>query len=57
MPDVRAAAGKSEHGTISLHAYHKGGNVIVEVSDDGGGLRKDKILAKALERGLVTERG
>jgi two-component system chemotaxis sensor kinase CheA len=54
MPDVRAAAGKSEQGTISLHAYHKGGNVIVEVSDDGGGLRKDKILAKALERGLVT---
>jgi two-component system, chemotaxis family, sensor kinase CheA len=54
MPDVRAAAGKSEHGTISLHAYHKGGNVIVEVSDDGGGLRKDKILAKAIERGLVA---
>ena len=54
MPDVRMAAGKSEHGTISLHAYHKGGNVIVEVSDDGGGLRKDKILAKALERGLIT---
>jgi two-component system chemotaxis sensor kinase CheA len=54
MPDVRMAAGKTEHGTISLHAYHKGGNVIVEVSDDGGGLRKDKILAKALERGLVT---
>ena len=54
MPDVRVAAGKTEHGTISLHAYHKGGNVIVEVSDDGGGLRKDKILKKALERGLVT---
>ena len=54
MPEVRVAAGKSEHGTISLHAYHKGGNVIVEVSDDGGGLRKDKILKKALERGLVT---
>jgi two-component system chemotaxis sensor kinase CheA len=54
MPEVRTAAGKSEHGTISLHAYHKGGNVIVEVSDDGGGLRKDKILRKALERGLVT---
>jgi len=54
MPEVRAAAGKSEHGTISLHAYHKGGNVIVEVSDDGGGLRKDKILAKAIERGLVA---
>jgi len=54
MPDVRTAAGKSDHGTISLHAYHKGGNVIVEVSDDGGGLRKDKILKKALERGLVA---
>ncbi len=54
MPDVRVAAGKTEHGTISLHAYHKGGNVIVEVTDDGGGLRKDKILKKALERGLVT---
>ena len=54
MPDVRTAAGKSDHGTISLHAYHKGGNVIVEVSDDGGGLRKDKILKKALERGLIT---
>jgi two-component system chemotaxis sensor kinase CheA len=54
MPDVRTAAGKSEHGTISLHAYHKGGNVIVEVSDDGGGLRKDKILSKAIERGLVA---
>jgi len=54
MPDVRIAAGKTEQGTISLLAYHKGGNVIVEVSDDGGGLRKDKILKKALERGLVT---
>ena len=53
MPDVRAAAGKSEQGTISLHAYHKGGNVIVEVSDDGGGLKRERILAKARERGLV----
>jgi len=54
MPDVRVAAGKPEQGTISLHAYHKGGNVIVEVSDDGGGLRKQRILAKAIERGLVA---
>src|ERR1019366_4079679 len=53
MPDKRRAAGKDEQGTISLHAYHKGGNVIVEVSDDGAGLQRDKILAKARERGLV----
>lgn len=53
MPDQRRAAGKDEQGTISLHAYHKGGNVIVEVSDDGAGLNRDRILAKARERGLV----
>ena len=52
-PEVRLAAGKSAHGVIELSAYHKGGNVIVEVSDDGGGLRREKILAKARERGLV----
>jgi two-component system, chemotaxis family, sensor kinase CheA len=53
MPDKRRAAGKDEQGTISLIAYHKGGNVIVEVCDDGAGLQRDKILAKARERGLV----
>jgi two-component system, chemotaxis family, sensor kinase CheA len=53
MPDKRRAAGKDEQGTISLHAYHKGGNVIVEVSDDGAGLNRERILAKARERGLV----
>ena len=47
-PPARAA-----HGIIELNAYHKGGNVIVEVSDDGGGLKRDRILAKARERGLV----
>jgi len=53
MPDKRRAAGKDEQGTISLHAYHKGGNVIVEVSDDGAGLNRERILTKARERGLV----
>jgi two-component system chemotaxis sensor kinase CheA len=53
MPDKRRAVGKDEQGTICLHAYHKGGNVIVEVSDDGAGLNRDRILAKARERGLV----
>jgi two-component system chemotaxis sensor kinase CheA len=54
MPDARVAAGKSASGTIELNAYHKGGSVIVEVSDDGGGLKRDRILAKARERGLVA---
>jgi two-component system chemotaxis sensor kinase CheA len=54
MPDVRAAAGKSASGTIELNAYHKGGSVVVEVSDDGGGLKRERILAKARERGLVA---
>jgi len=53
MPEARIAAGKSAHGVIELNAYHKGGNVVVEVIDDGGGLKRDKILAKARERGLV----
>jgi two-component system chemotaxis sensor kinase CheA len=52
-PELRLASGKPAHGVIELSAYHKGGNVIVEVSDDGGGLKRDKILAKARERGLV----
>jgi two-component system chemotaxis sensor kinase CheA len=53
MPDVRTAAGKSATGTVFLDAYHKGGNITVEVGDDGGGLHKDKILAKARSRGLI----
>ena len=52
-PETRLAAGKCAHGVIELNAYHKGGNVVVEVSDDGGGLKRDRILAKARERGLV----
>src|SRR4029078_7099727 len=52
-PGARISAGKSAHGVIELNAYHKGGNVVVEVIDDGGGLRSEKILAKARERGPV----
>lgn len=51
--DVRLARGKSAHGTLKLNAYHDAGSIMIEVSDDGGGLNKDKILAKAIERGLV----
>ncbi|MET0533940.1 MAG: chemotaxis protein CheA, partial [Steroidobacter sp.] len=53
MPDVRKAAGKTPNGTVYLEAYHKGGSITVEVGDDGGGLNKDKSLAKARSRGLI----
>ncbi|MCF7751813.1 chemotaxis protein CheA [Bacillus subtilis subsp. subtilis] len=52
MPDVRRGAGKDETGTITLAASHQGGHIVIEVSDDGRGLNRDKILSKALERGL-----
>lgn len=54
MPDVRLAAGKSEMGKLSLSAAHQGGNIIIEVTDDGGGLNREKILAKAKEKGLAV---
>ncbi len=52
MPDVRAARGKPPAGTITLRASHQGGNIVIEVSDDGAGLNRERILAKARERGL-----
>jgi two-component system, chemotaxis family, sensor kinase CheA len=53
IPEQRAAAGKHETGVIELGAFHEGGNIIIEVRDDGAGLNKAKILSKARERGLV----
>lgn len=53
-PAVRAARGKPAQGTLRLNAYHESGSIVIEVSDDGGGLNRDKILAKAIEKGLVT---
>ena len=53
-PDARAAAGKPRAGTIRLRAFHQGGFVVIEVSDDGRGLDPARILAKAIERGLVS---
>ena len=52
-PAERRAAGKPEKGTLSLAASHEGGNVVIVVSDDGAGLNAERILAKAIERGLV----
>ncbi len=53
-PADREAAGKDPAGTIILRAYHQGGNIHVEIEDDGRGLDRDAIAAKALERGLIT---
>jgi two-component system chemotaxis sensor kinase CheA len=52
LPETRIAAGKSPVGTITLKAYHQGGSIVIEVGDDGAGLPRNKILAKARERGL-----
>ena len=54
-PDEREAAGKSRAGKIQLSAYHQGGSIVIEITDDGRGLNREKILAKAVERGLVPE--
>ncbi|MFI5894284.1 chemotaxis protein CheA [Actinoplanes sp. NPDC051513] len=52
-PEDRAKAGKPEQGQLRLNAYHDAGNIVIEVSDDGKGLDRDRILAKAVDRGLV----
>jgi two-component system chemotaxis sensor kinase CheA len=52
-PDVRVAKGKSANGHLRLDACHRGGNICVEVSDDGGGLDPARIIAKARSRGLI----
>lgn len=52
MPDKRRAAGKNESGKLTLSAAHQGGNIVIEVTDDGGGLNRDRILAKAKQNGL-----
>ncbi len=54
-PAERAAAGKPETGTIRLSAYHEGGHIIICIADNGRGLDTEKIKAKALQNGLVTE--
>jgi len=53
-PDARRAQGRPARGVIRLHAYHETGSIVIEVSDDGGGLNRERIRAKAVERGLVT---
>ncbi|WP_371322909.1 chemotaxis protein CheA [Dechloromonas sp. ZY10] len=52
-PDTREAKGKPRSGTLELNAYHDSGSIVIEVIDDGAGLPRDKILNKAIEKGLV----
>jgi two-component system, chemotaxis family, sensor kinase CheA len=54
-PDIRKAKGKPEQGLVTLRAFHQGGNIVIQVQDDGAGMSKDRILAKAVEKGLVTK--
>jgi two-component system, chemotaxis family, sensor kinase CheA len=54
LPDDREANGKPRLGKLALNAYHEAGQIVVEVSDDGRGLNRERILAKAIERGLVA---
>lgn len=53
-PEKRKAAGKSETGTLTLSAAHKGGSIVIEVTDDGAGLNRERILAKAQSNGLAV---
>lgn len=51
---IRQARGKDARATVSLNAYHDAGSIVIEVSDDGAGLNRERILAKAIERGLLN---
>ncbi|WP_017905984.1 chemotaxis protein CheA [Pseudomonas asplenii] len=53
--EQRQASGKPLQGVVRLNAYHEAGGIVIEVSDDGGGLNPQRILAKAVQRGLVSE--
>jgi two-component system chemotaxis sensor kinase CheA len=55
IPEKRTAAGKPAMGTLALRAFHQGGNIVVEIEDDGAGLNRDRILKKAIEKGLARE--
>ena len=54
-PEIRSGKGKSETGSITLNAFHQGGNIIIEIIDDGAGLDTARILQKARDKGLVAE--
>ena len=54
MPEERIAAGKDETGTVNLNAYHQGGYIVIDISDDGRGLNTERIRQKALDKGMIN---
>lgn len=54
-PDVRRANGKPEEGTVKLKAYHSGNHVFIEIEDDGAGINRDKVLQKAMDKGVISQ--
>lgn len=55
IPDVRTAAGKTEMGTVKMAAFHEGGNIMIQITDDGAGINHEIIERKALEKGVIEE--
>ncbi|TXC91938.1 chemotaxis protein CheA [Metabacillus litoralis] len=54
MPDIRMKNGKPEEGNVVLRAYHSGNHVFIEIEDDGAGISRERVLNKAIDRGIVT---
>jgi len=54
-PDVRVAAGKPEKGTVKMAAFHQGGNILIQITDDGAGIDYKRIEAKAIEKGVIEQ--
>ncbi|MGE6753092.1 chemotaxis protein CheW [Rossellomorea sp. NPDC071047] len=55
MPEVRSKNGKPEQGTVKLKAYHSGNHVFIELEDDGAGINKQRVMEKAIQKGIVSE--
>ncbi|MBM7586853.1 two-component system chemotaxis sensor kinase CheA [Bacillus pakistanensis] len=53
--ETRIKAGKPETGTVQLKAFHSGNHVFIEIEDDGGGISRDRVIRKAVSRGIITE--
>nr|WP_317616026.1 chemotaxis protein CheA [Hydrogenovibrio crunogenus] len=54
-PEVRLEAGKAETGTVKMAAFHQGGNILIQITDDGAGINADKVRQKAIEKGVIEE--
>jgi two-component system, chemotaxis family, sensor kinase CheA len=55
LPEERLQAGKGSQGTVRLAAYHQGNQIVIEVADDGRGIDRDRLVAKAIEKGIITQ--